>query len=135
MNKPTDPVHFERVELERRLMTALLKVNGEMVGFGHTIRAHEYGDDFLANRLTLQLSAFVWARQDTQVLEFPSSWWQHWKMAHAPRWLTRRWPVRMDKHKVTFQQSYPLLKMDGYDTRDTVHVVSVEQPPWATMAD
>ena len=32
-------------------------------------------------------------------IDFPATWWDHWKQDHGPEWLVKRWPV---KSKTTF---------------------------------
>ena len=58
--------------------------------------------DTIKQRITQQcIYAFrTWLLAKTHVTEtqdIPTSWWQHWKRDHAPRWLTRRWPVHTER--------------------------------------
>lgn len=35
---------------------------------------------------------------DGRPLKVPSDWWQHFKLAHAPKWFVKRWPVVFTVH-------------------------------------
>ena len=53
--------------------------------------------------MIMELSSYVLAdqkvsRRQTVTLEYPASWWQHFKRDQMPRRFIRRWPVRMQKY-------------------------------------
>ena len=117
MNKPTDAVDMEIVELKRQMVVSLARIDPALlVGFGHEVDLKSFAD-FITEELVAKLTACVWTRETAQVEAFPASWWQQWKQDHAPRWLVERWPIRMRRFEVTFQEIYPKLVMPGADAR------------------
>ena len=51
-----------------------------------------------------QFETFFWGKQEkreettseakTANISWPSTWWEHWKEQHAPKWFKERWPVK-----------------------------------------
>jgi len=72
-------------------------------------------EDMVRDELCYRLRSYVLAdhlaadEYKTTVERTPTSWWQHLKRDHAPRWLKRRWPVRAERLTVT-------VKVDRYLT-------------------
>ena len=40
-------------------------------------------------------------RLESIEIEFPATWWDHWKLEHGPKWLVKRWPVVYKSQQVT----------------------------------
>jgi len=66
-------------------------------------------------------------REDVEVqFEFPSSWWQHFKQQHFPKWLLKRFPVVMKKHRGKYRVDarfyFPDLPIDHADPNLRVYI-------------
>lgn len=46
-----------------------------------------------------------------RVLERPLNWWEHLKRDHAPKWFTKRWPIRTKQEWFEIRELYPSLKL------------------------
>jgi hypothetical protein len=51
-------------------------------------------DELAVQLATRVLTQHLEDKQTTVTFSPPATWWQHWKQDHAPRWFTRRWPIR-----------------------------------------
>lgn len=65
---------------------------------------------FDLDALRIKLRRTVWARPlATHTFAFPVDWKQAVKQRFAPRWVLRRWPVRLAEFDLTIYHKYPVL--------------------------
>ena len=52
-------------------------------------------------------------------IDFPATWWDHWKQDHGPKWLVKRWPVEYKTITVTkeIHQHYVCPHINAKDDR------------------
>ena len=91
------------------------RIELDLTRFGLTCtqsRFEQYQDlqnpaGYLVNQLT---ALFASEPQDAQRVEWPATWWQHFKQRFFPAWLRAKFPVRMERREFTVKTLYPFLK-------------------------
>lgn len=107
----------QRVTFERLRQTLQVRIGATTA---QTAELREWYDHAL-NCMVIEFSADVLAQKIAEDIyktsfsyKVPNSWWQHFKQDKAPRWFTKRYPVRYDtKHQtrtVRFKRyaTYPM---------------------------
>jgi len=119
----TKDIGTEQIKLEKLQFAAQRRLMGHALA---SLKLDNYKDVML-NELVYTLSTEVISQKlgdehyedsQTMVVEYPSSWWQHFKLSYAPEWFNRRWPVgfntetRTVHFKVKFEayHKYPEFK-------------------------
>lgn len=60
--------------------------------------------------LVYRLMSFVWADAPKQIkVSYPSTWWQHFKQRWFPKWVLKKWPVKLTIKIMEAQHYYPNL--------------------------
>lgn len=65
-----------------------------------------YGGDLITTLSAL----FASEPQETQRVEWPATWWQHFKQQFFPAWLLARFPLRLQCREFSVKTLYPFLK-------------------------
>ncbi len=84
-----DPI--EHVTLIKRSFQSVMAISQLEIQYAVNIEAHY---DVMTRNLLTRLNAYVWAEHLGQ-MNFPSSWWQHFKRDKMPKWFVKRWPVKV----------------------------------------
>lgn len=58
-------------------------------------------EDIEINDIGHQFVAYVLGMgREVEIVEWPATWWEHFKQRWFPRWALRRWPVRKARREV-----------------------------------
>lgn len=95
--------------------------------------------DFFTDDVIVDLRGYVWAQRiqnETAILtvEYPATWWQHFKQRWFPRWARRRWPVRMQtktrEYEFTCHALHPGFKYEAPKQLGPVVIKTAVTPRW-----
>ena len=99
------PEAFEQIYLDRVKVAA----QGHVTRAALADRAVAFQMiDMLADSMIVQMETTVLGHNrrsiEWQLVEYrPDGWWQYLKRRHAPRWILRRWPVKLLRHERTLR--------------------------------
>lgn len=104
-----EPLSVCEIELRKQKMAALMEIPSGLMNPRYETSEHEI---FARNSLMMRLVAEVW-RTDIGKIEriAPRDWWEAIKERFAPKWFTRRWPVRYDEITVECFAIFPELDL------------------------
>lgn len=106
----------DSMEIER---TVIPGIEGMVYNMKAEVLASKLADDKYA-------AHFYWKE--------PSTWFQHWKQDHAPKWLTERYPVEYTNKKATktvhFKryETYPQANITVPKDQRTIEMLGYERP-------
>lgn len=109
-------------EIKKSVLLERLCVSTSRMVPGHTLATTKLDviEKSAINALVFQLRAEVMAEkleERTQMVTFevPKSWWQHFKQEHFPKWLLKKFPVKLESYTrfMTFEHyaTYPELPL------------------------
>lgn len=84
--------------------------------------------DHSVDAMVLRLRAYcLGKKQETARVYFPSSWWQHLKRDHAPKWFKQRFPVKETVFTYESAKLCPHINIKFQDNQQ-VHFEFMEKP-------
>ncbi len=86
--------------------------------------------DVMFQAMLIKMKAAVWA-EHLGTIEVPATWWQHFKQAHFPKWLLRRFPVRMKTYDA--DRLYPEVSLP--DKQHVAHFFVRREPEAVRWSD
>jgi hypothetical protein len=77
-------------------------------------------DTFFCSEIILRVKGFVWGENlQSETIQAPRDWWEHFKERWFPAWALRRWPVQYTGKTLTARALYPLLSFP--EERSAIH--------------
>ncbi len=111
------------VELERIQFAQTFEIDADVL-------AERSRLDFMTNDVGSQLARIyhhVYARKAEQVVEYPATWWDAFKLRWFPRWAIKRWPAANARVVVKAQALFP--ELGGIERRARL-VIYVSDRVW-----
>ena len=102
----SDPFHADKAVLEQLQLAFWTTISKDFPPIGENselfIRELSYAvDQILMQVRTWILDGHKIDMIESTEIEFPATWWDHWKVDHAPKWLVRISPIKSKTIKVT----------------------------------
>lgn len=78
-------------------------------------------DDIITDHFVINFRTFMYGvAGEEQVVRWPATWVDALKLAHAPQWVLRRWPVRFEERRIkTYKTVCPHLMTENKNTHLT----------------
>ena len=95
-------LHRKRVSAERRLDLDDLDARENSLCIERQLREVE-------RELKIRVTRIVWGLEPVKkhVVSYPANWIEAIKQRFAPKWFTRRWPVKMTEVFASLEETYP----------------------------
>lgn len=101
---------FRTIDLQRLQIASQMSC-AEEVAFNNP--QFEAFRDYMAERLVVQLRAYIWADPPQEIsCRYPRDWWQAVKERWFPKWALERWPVEYQTTTLQAQTIYPRLQSE-----------------------
>jgi hypothetical protein len=66
-----------------------------------------------ARNIGIHLLHYVYGRRAEEVVSYPATWWDGFKLRFFPRWAIRRWPARYARIVIKAMALFPELQARG----------------------
>jgi len=98
----TVTLHRKRVSAERRFDLDELDAREDSLCVERQLREEE-------RELKIRVTRMVWGLEPVKrhVVSYPANWIEAIKQRFAPKWFTRRWPVKMTEVFASIEETYP----------------------------
>jgi hypothetical protein len=101
-----EPIHANKAVLEQLQLAFWTSIRKSYppIGENSQLRLRELSyavDELLMMVNTWILDGHKVDRLENTEIDFPATWWDFWKQSHAPKWMLKRWPVKLKTTKVT----------------------------------
>jgi hypothetical protein len=123
----TDPRYFETlarrtIELERIQFASDYEIDAEVLAMRTDLHtAATYAGNQLA-----RIYHHVYGRRSSQVVEYPATWLDAFKLRFFPAWALKRWPAELTRVEVHAQALFPDVVADR--RRDRVMLYVTDEP-------
>lgn len=119
---------IKTVHLKKLAFALNMAVSKELV-FDINLDVRQDAVEYVANSLLIAMRAKLWTHQVPGEVKLPANIWEHAKLLHAPRWFTRRWPVRYTSVRVDAIAVLPELVVSGHQSFNSYEVHYPEDWP------
>lgn len=100
-------MNIQKAMIERIQVHCRMELADHFPGLSRNLAVE--ADEFAAmtaDRLVLKLTTYLFGMAaEEDVFRYPATWLDALKLAHAPLWVLRRWPVQYAAHRVKRYQT------------------------------